>query len=333
MITFGNLTYKILAMLIINESDLAQLTDWPSLTDHMVKAMIAYEDGDFVMPDRISMGFSQNTLLLMPAQSGNYFSTKLVSLFPNNPSNNEPVIKGVVVLNNGENGEPLALMNGAKLTAIRTAAVSAAGIRYTTRENVTSLGLIGAGVQGLHQVLAACQVRPINKICILDKYAERAQTFISCLTSSLPEVQLVRVNTSEELVEQSEVIITATNSTLPVLPNDPDLLKNKHIFAIGSYKPQMRELPDALFKLIDHCFVDVRFALEESGDIIHPIEMGLLQQKQVIPLGSLIRGNVSADIQGTTLFKMVGMALFDLFTAQWFYEKAMRLDAGERVDL
>jgi len=318
-------------MLIINESSLAQLTDWNSLVDQMIAAMIAYEDGDFVMPDRISMGFSNNTLLLMPAQSGKYFSTKLVSMFPDNPSRNEPVIKGVVVLNNGETGEPVAIINGAKLTAIRTGAVSAAGIRFTTPEDVTTLGLIGAGVQGMHQVLAACKVRPIKKVYILDKFTERAQSFIACLGSSLPGVELFRVNDSKELLEQSEVIITATNSNKPVLADDPTLLKNKHIIAIGSYKPQMRELPDSLFTLLDHCFVEVRFALEESGDLIHPIEMGLLKQKQVIPLGSLIRGKVTADTHGTTLFKLVGMALFDLYTATWFYEKAMRVDAGESV--
>jgi len=318
-------------MLIINESTLAQLTDWTSLTDQMIKAMIAYEEGDFVMPDRISMGFSNNTLLLMPAQSGNYFSTKLVSLFPDNPLKNQPVIKGIVVLNSGENGEPLAVINGAKLTAIRTAAVSAAGIRFTTRENVSTLGLIGAGVQGMHQILAACQVRPFKKVYILDKHDDRADIFVECLRSSLPDVHLQRVSTAEELLQHSEVIITATNSNKPVLPDDAELLKNKHIIAIGSYKPQMRELPDTLFKLIDHCFVDVRFALEESGDIIHPLEMGLLKQKQVIPIGSLISGKVQADINGTTLFKLVGMAIFDLFTARWFYERAMRLDAGDKV--
>jgi len=318
-------------MLIINESTLAQLTDWSGLIDQMIKAMIAYEEGDFVMPDRTSMGFSNNSLLLMPAQSGSYFSTKIVSLFPDNPAKNEPVIKGVLVLNNGENGTPLAIINGAKLTAIRTAAVSAAGIKYTTPENVSHLGLIGAGVQGMHQVLAACSVRPINSVYILDKHIERAKTFIACLASSIPEVQLIRVNSSEELLERSEVIITATNSNKPVLADNAELLRGKHIIAIGSYKPQMRELPDSLFRLIDHCFVDVRFALEESGDLIHPIEMGLLKQKQVIPLGSLIQGKIGADINRTTLFKLVGMALFDLFTARWFYEKAIRLDAGESV--
>ncbi len=318
-------------MLVLNESSLAQLTDWTALIDQMIKAMVAYENGDFVMPDRISMGFANNTLLLMPAQSGKYFCTKLVSLIPDNPSRNEPVIKGMVVLNNAESGQPLAIFNGAKLTAIRTAAVSAAGIRYTTPENVSSLGLIGAGVQGMHQVLAASVVRPIRNIYILDKIPERANSFIACLKSSLPEVQMHLVSSAEELTEKSQVIITATNSIKPVLPDDASLLLNKHIIAIGSYKPQMREIPDVLFTLLDHCFVDVPFALEESGDLIHPIEMGLLKQKQVTPLGALIRGKVQTDIAGTTLFKSVGMALFDLFTSQWFYEKATRLDAGEQV--
>ncbi len=318
-------------MVIINESTLAQLTDWSALIDQMIKAMMAYEEGDFAMPDRVSMGFSNNTLLLMPAQSGKYFGTKLVSLFPDNPLKNEPVIKGIVVLNNGENGDPIAILNGAKLTAIRTAAVSAAGIRYTTPLDASTLGLIGAGVQGMHQVLAACQVRPIRKIYILDKHADRSKTFIGCLAASLPDVELIQVSTSEELLKSAEIIITATNSNRPVLADDPVLLKNRHIIAIGSYKPQMRELPDSLFRLIDHCFVDVRFALEESGDLIHPLEMGLIKQKQVISIGSLISGKVTADTHSTTLFKLVGMALFDLFTAQWFYEKAVRLDAGESV--
>ena len=318
-------------MLLINESTIAQLTYWDGLIDHLIQAMIAYEEGDFVMPDRISMGFSNNTLLLMPAQSGNYFGTKMVSLFPDNPSRNEPVIKGIMVLNSGVTGDPLAILNGAKLTAVRTAAVSAAGIRYITPENVSTLGLIGAGVQGMHQVLAACTVRPIRKVFILDQNAGRTESFIACLRSSLPEVELIRVSSSEELAEKSEVIITATNSSRPVLPDDAGLLRNKHIIAIGSYKPQMRELPDALFTLIDNCYIDVRFALEESGDLIHPLEMGLLKQKQVIPLGALIQGKTKIATQNTTVFKSVGMALFDLYTARWFYEKALRLDAGEQV--
>lgn len=320
-------------MLILNDTDIAGLTEWSSLVDQMVKAMVAYENGDFVMPDRIRMNISNNTLLLMPAQSGPFFSTKLVSLFPDNPSKNLPVINGIVVLNDAETGTPLAILNGAKLTAVRTGAVSATGIRYTTPENVTRLGLIGAGVQGMQQVLAATAVRNISQVLVLDKISERVNPFIACLMSMIPGVTVRQTQSPEELADQSEVIITATNSLKPVLPDDQGLLINKHIIAIGSYKPQMRELPDSLFKLIDHCFVDVNFALEESGDLIHPIEVGLLKQKQVTPLGKLIRGTVDIDLNHTTLFKSVGMGLFDLFTAEWLYNRAQLTGVGEMVRL
>ena len=320
-------------MLILNDTDISSLTEWKSLVDQMVKAMVAYENGDFVMPERISMNFSNNTLLLMPALSGQFFSTKLVSLFPDNPAKNLPVINGVVVLNDASTGTPLALLNGAKLTAVRTGAVSATGIRFTTPENVTRLGLIGAGVQGMQQVLAATAVRKFSQVLILDRITERVEPFISCLRSMIPGVTVRQAQSPDELAGDSEVVITATNSLKPVLPDDKNLLLNKHIIAIGSYKPQMRELPDSLFKLIDHCFVDVNFALEESGDLIHPIEVGLLKQKQVTPLGKLIRGDVNIDLNHTTLFKSVGMGLFDLFTAEWLYNRARLAGIGEMVRL
>jgi len=237
----------------------------------------------------------------------------------------------VVVLNDAETGAPLALINGAKLTAVRTAAVSATAIRYTTPQSVSTLGLVGAGVQGMHQVLAACQIRPFREVLVLDKMEDRLNPFIACLGSMLPGVNIRKAADSNELVGNSEVIITATNSSRPVIPEDTELLRNKHVIAIGSYKPAMRELPDSLFGLVDQCFVDVKFALEESGDLIHPIEAGLLKQKQVVPLGKLISGAVTADLNQTTVFKSVGMAIFDLFTAQWMYERAMAIGFGENV--
>ena len=198
---------------------------------------------------------------------------------------------------------------------------------------MTRLGLIGAGVQGMQQVLAATAVRKFSQVLILDRITERVEPFISCLRSMIPGVTVRQAQSPDELAGDSEVVITATNSLKPVLPDDKNLLLNKHIIAIGSYKPQMRELPDSLFKLIDHCFVDVNFALEESGDLIHPIEVGLLKQKQVTPLGKLIRGDVNIDLNHTTLFKSVGMGLFDLFTAEWLYNRARLAGIGEMVRL
>ncbi len=318
-------------MLIINEETIAKLTDPVELTDVMEQAMLSYASGNYVMPDRAHMEFDGNTLLMMPCSCGNYFSTKLVSLFPDNANNGHPVLYGTVILNDGANGKPLAILNGAKLTAVRTAAVGSVGIRYTSPAETNSLGLIGAGVQGLHQILFACKNRPIKHVTVYDSYPDRLHSFITKLKSLLPDVEFVIARDPVDICDRSEIIITATNATFPVLPDDPVFLNGKSFVAIGSYKPDMVEMPDALFPLLDHYFIDVDMAVEESGDLIHPLAKGLIKKGQIRLLSDLINGKVLIDRHKTSLYKSVGMALFDLFAATYLFNKALQTGIGERI--
>jgi len=318
-------------MLILNEQAISSLTDPVELCDAMEQAMIAYAEDNYIMPNRSHMNFNGDTLLLMPSAHGKYFCTKLVSLFPGNPQKGHPVLYGTVILNDGSTGKPLALLNGAKLTAMRTAAVGSVGIRHTSPENAGTLGLIGAGVQGIHQVLFACKNRPIKKITVYDQLPEKLSQFISQLEEQLPRLEFRIAADPAEICRNSEIIITATTSTSAVLPSNPELLKGKSIIAIGSYKPEMIELPDELFSLIDICFIDVDIAIEESGDLIHPLAKGLIMKEQVRMLSDLIKGTISIDKTKTSLYKSVGMALFDLFAAEYIYTKALNNGIGETV--
>ena len=92
----------------------------------------------------------------MPCFGSDYFSTKLVSVFPKNLLIKEPMIYGSVILNDGQTGKPLAVMDGSKLTAMRTAAVGAVGVKHLSPENASTLGVVGLGIQGFHQALFAC---------------------------------------------------------------------------------------------------------------------------------------------------------------------------------
>lgn len=318
-------------MLIINEQAIGQLTDARELTDQMELAMKVYQNGDFQMPDRMHMNIEQNTLLLMPASSGSFFSTKLVSLFPDNPKRNEPVLYGAVLLNDGNSGKPMALINGAKLTAVRTAAVGAVGVRYTSPADSSRLGLIGAGVQGLHQIQFACENRPIKQVYVLDSYPDRLPAFIACLAPLLPQVRFHIAKNAEDLCAHSDIIITATNSSEAVLPNDPEALAGKHIVAIGSYKSDMIEMPDALFPLLKKVYIDVSMALEETGDLIHPLKKGLIKESNIELLSKLFDSNIQDIANETTLYKSVGMALFDLFTAKYLFDKATKMGLGQQV--
>ncbi|HSL93016.1 MAG TPA: ornithine cyclodeaminase family protein, partial [Bacillota bacterium] len=122
----------------------------------------------------------------------------------------------------------------------------------------------------------------------------------------------------------------ATPSTVPVLPDDEALLRGKHFVAIGSYKYEMRELPQALFRVLDRVYVDTELALEESGDLIVPMENGWLRRDDIIPFGKMIDElrTASRSHVATTLFKSVGMGLFDLLVAEEIYNAARKKGVG-----
>ncbi len=322
-------------MLCISEKEILEAVTLKEVSDTVEAALVLYETKEFHMPRRMHLDYEGNSLLLMPCFTREKFSTKLVSVFPGNTERDVPVVIGTMILNDGETGKPLALLDGTKLTALRTGAVGAVAVRHTTPQDIHTLGIVGAGVQGFHQALFACQERKISDIRVFDQVPGKVDHFVKNLVGMVPGVKTHWAGSAEELVMESELIITATNSSRPVLPDKEDLLKNKHFIGIGSYKPDMREFPASLFRLLDRMFVDTDHAAAESGDLIDPLENGWIRRDQVLTLGKLIRREVQGDTgKGTpTLFKSVGMALFDLKVADLIYQKAVAKGLGTRLDL
>ena len=285
----------------------------------MEQAFIDTAKGTIEVPERMHIDRGPNTLLLMPCFASNYFSTKLVSVYPENLKNNEPMIYGSVVLNDGKSGKPLAVLDGSKLTAMRTAAVGAVGVKYLAPENATSLGIVGLGIQGFHQALFACQQRNITSLRIIDRSRKIMDRFTERFRAFYPGIEVIPCESTMELCKASEIIITATGSHIPVVPARDHWWKDKTLIGIGSYKKDMREFPDAFFKDLKQVFVDTPVALKETGDLIEPLRKGLLKESQIHPLWELILNRVTA-VKGTRFFKSVGMAAFDLYGAKLVYE-------------
>jgi ornithine cyclodeaminase len=285
----------------------------------MEEAMKDTANGVIEVPQRWHIDRGPNTLLLMPCFGEEYFSTKLVSMFPKNLSRKEPVIYGSVVLNDGQTGKPLAVLDGSKLTAMRTAAVGAVGIKYLAHENAIRLGVVGLGIQGFHQALFACQQRAIKELRIFDRSKDIVKRFASRFNAFYPSIRVLQCKTTKDLCQESDIIITATGSHQPVVPEKGDWWKGKTLIGIGSYKPEMKEYPDGIFKDVRQVFVDTLHAKAEAGDLVDPLRKGLIQEKDVISLADLILDK--AEIQGDTrYFKSVGMAAFDLYGAKLVYE-------------
>lgn len=320
-------------MLFLNEQDIRETLSLNEFMDGIEKAFEVYQNEAFDMPDRFHMQHDEDTYLYMPCHTEKAVGTKCLSLYPGNGKKNLPVIEGIMLLNNPETGKPIAILDGAALTAYRTGAIGGVGIKYTTREDCKSVGLIGTGIQGFYQLLFASEVRNIKKIFIYDLSEAKLKSFKEKLETALPKIEINIAESPESLLENSEIIITATPSKIPVLPDDKELLRGKHIISLGSYKPDMHELPPSLFELVDNVFIDTEFAAEESGDIKTPLEEEWINRNQLILFGDVITGKykVEKNTKKTTLFKFVGIALFDLFISDLIYKKAVDLKTGQLV--
>jgi len=302
-----------------NSNTIGKAAPIDSWVKAMEEAFIDTATGVVEVPQRVHIDRDRNTLLLMPCFGSTYFSTKLVSVFPENLKKKEPIIYGSVILNDGRTGRPLAVMDGSKLTAMRTAAVGAVGIKYLSPETSSTLGVVGLGIQGFHQALFACQQREIKTLRILDRSKAVMTRFKQRFNAFYPDIGVIACKTAEELCRASEIVITATGSHRPVVPARGDWWKGKTVIGIGSYKTNMRELPDRFFKELKQVFVDTPVAIKESGDLVEPLKKGLIKKANVIPLWDLIMNKIQLNGE-TRFFKSVGMAAFDLYGAKLVYE-------------
>jgi ornithine cyclodeaminase len=277
--------------------------------------------GSYVMPKRMHLDYGDDTFLIMPCITDEYWATKMVSFCPGNSEKKRPSIYGTVVLNDTKTGEPLAILDGGMLTAMRTAAVTAVGIKHLSPLNSHSLGIIGTGIQGIYQALFACSVCKIDEVWAFDKNSYNIKQFALDFNLRYPDVRLHISNDADNVALNSQVIITATNSQNPVFKNSKELFTGKTFVGIGSYKPGYREFPEQLFRQIDQVFVDTMDGKSESGDLITPVRSNWIDDANILPIGSLIAGDILPSDNPTRLFKTVGSAIFDLFAAKMVYEK------------
>ncbi len=318
-------------MLYLSSNDIEKVINHEEVVEIIESAMLLYETGNFMQPDRITVNRKdKETYLYMPCFTDEVKGTKILTLYVENAQKGIPTIQGVMLLNDVQTGKINCIMEGSTLTAYRTGAVGSCGIKHTTPKNVTTLGIVGTGIQGYYQCLYACKIRNIKQITVFDIFKDKAEEFKKRLENALPNVSIRVADSTEELLNNSEVIVTVTTSPKPVLPNDADLLRGKHFIGIGSYKPTMQEYPQALLEIVDDIFIDVEFAKEETGDLINPLREGWIKENQIHTLGKYLDKEINVD--GTTFYKSVGMALFDITVADYIYYKAKKLGIGIELE-
>jgi ornithine cyclodeaminase len=320
-------------MLVLNQNDLIGLLPPAALIDAVEAALRANAAGSIVAPARLHLHWDDHTLLAMPAANKTVAAVKVVSVVPSNAARNLPVTTGAMILNDGTTGVPLALFNAAALTAQRTGAVGAVGVKYLTPPETRSAGIIGCGVQAAWQAIFAAAVRPLAELFVYSRSMSGFESFSAMVSRHAPDVRIVVCRNVRELIERTTLIVTATTSAQPVLPDEPELLEHKHFISVGSFRPTMQELPNCVYRLAGQLAVDSEHALHEVGDVINPVQAGLLRKEDVFSIGECAMGKRTVDVSRTTAYKSVGAAMFDLFVAEAFYRAAKSRGVGLEVAL
>ncbi len=310
-------------MIILNKEQIEALIEPNEIMDTIEEAYRIFGANEFFMPPRPVVEHENKTMIYMPCYTKDVIGTKILSSFPDNAKLGLPTLDGVVLLNDYTTGAPMALLDGQSVTAWRTGAVGGVGIRHLSRKDCKTVGIVGAGVQSFHLAIYACTARDIETVYVYNHSDRDITDYMARLEKAIGKdtVKVVKCDTVEELVKASDIICTATPATAPVLPNDKELLAGKCIIAVGSYTPQMREIPDVIWDLVDNVYIELPYACEESGDLSQPIEEGRITEETAVLMSDLLKEEPK-EIKGTTYFKSVGMGLFDVCVAQKLLEKA-----------
>ncbi|HWU63904.1 MAG TPA: ornithine cyclodeaminase family protein [Ensifer sp.] len=314
-------------MLILNETDVRNTTAFPELVD-AVRSMFQSECR---MPTRHHHtlqvpGEPDATLLLMPAWTeGQYMGVKIVSVFPGNVRRALPSVSGTYLLSSALTGQNLAIIDGAELTARRTAASSALASRYLSRPDARILLICGTGRLSLNLIEAHCSQRRIETVLVWGRSADKAAETARLAGRLHPNVSVV--SDLEAAVREADIISCGTLSDAPIV-RGAWLKPGAHLDLIGAFTPSMRECDDEAV-LRATLFVDTyEGALSEGGDLVQPIKAGLIGRDAVkADLAALSRGHHPGRTNPgeVTLFKSVGAALEDLAGAILAFETSTRL--------
>lgn len=249
-------------------------------------------------------------LLLMPAASERWAGVKIASVAPGNPARGLPRIQGTYLLLDGATLSPVALLDGAALTALRTPAVSAVAARHLADPAAARLVVFGTGPQAWGHVVALRGVRPITDVAVVARDPGRTADFVA----RCREAGLRAGAAGTEAVRDADLVACCTTARTPLFPGGW-LPENACVLAAGSHEPDAREIDGDLVRRASVVVETREAALHEAGDLIIPLRDGEIDSIVTTDLADLVRNRARLDPAGPHLFKSVGMAWEDLAVA------------------
>jgi ornithine cyclodeaminase/alanine dehydrogenase-like protein (mu-crystallin family) len=280
------------------------------------RAVVADRDRS---PLRTHVSLPNGDLLVMPGVVDDAAgrTVKVVTVVPENAGAGLPTVQAVVLWLDATTGTPLAMLEGATLTAMRTGAASGVATRLLARRNATTLAVIGAGAQAPWQVRAVCAVRPIRTVQIHAPSPTRREALAASLAEELgPAVTVAATASAQDVLRDADVVCCATTASQPVFEAGW-IQPGTHVNGVGAFRLGMVELPAGLFARASLVAIDERGAAQgEAGDVMAAVEAGAIGMEHLVEIGEVAPDwAATRDPAAITVFKSVGLAVQDVAAA------------------
>lgn len=313
-------------MLILNQKQVERIIPLNEISE-VIKAVedafFEYGKRRVQMPPKNYLYFKEfnGDLRIMPAYSEKLkvAGTKIVNVHPDNPKKGLKTVMAAIIINDAKTGVPLALLDGTYITGMRTGAASAVATKYLARKDAKTLGVIGAGYQSIFQIAAITKVRKIENILVYDILNDRVEKLASILSKE--KIKITKATLEE--ASSADILATVTPAKAPILKRKW-ILSGTHINAIGADAKGKEELDPQILKN-GKIIIDNWEQASHSGEINVPLSKGIIKKNNIYAeLSEIVIGKKKGrkDNKEITIFDSTGLAIQDLFTANYVFKKA-----------
>lgn len=326
-----------MSLRVIDAEQVRRLLPLAECIDLMAYAMRAASKGQIAVPKRLIARLIDDSgqFLLMPGSTlePRVYGAKLINVHPANAAHGRPLHQGFVALFDHDTGAPLAIVEGAEITGLRTAAASGLATRVLARHDAKTHGVFGAGLQAATHIRAVAAVRSIERVVIWARKLSSAQKLAGELESEL-DCEII-ASADPAVAGGCDIVTTVTAAREPVV-HGSWIRPGAHLNVVGAHTPTTREVDDETV-VNSAIYVDLmQSALSEAGDLLIPINAGVLHSSAIVgEIGQVLAGEIRGRIDSTqiTLYKSLGVVAQDLIAAAHVYQRAVEQDLGAVVSL
>ena len=298
--------------LVLGRADIERVLTAEACIAAVEEAFRAHALGKVPAPGILGMHAAGGGFHVKAAFLGAYFAAKVNANFPGNTD--RPTIQGALILFDTRNGTPLAIMDSASITALRTAAATAVAAKYLARPECGTALICGCGAQAAAQLQMLLAVRTPQRVLAYDRDATRAAAFAERFKGSA-------VSNLAEAVRTSDIVITCTTAERYLVAREM-VQPGAFVAAVGADNEHKQEIDPQLLAAAK-VITDLTEQAARIGDLHHAIAAGVMSAGQVhAELGEVIAGHKSGRARPDEIivFDSTGTGLQDVAAAAAVFE-------------